>query len=191
MQRLFIAVELPFDLKQRIQDMVTDLRGKDLGGFRWVRPENIHLTLKFLGETPAERLPEITTAMTVATSGIEPFTLKLGKAGVFPNVRRPRVFWFGLDESLEQLMELQSKLQTALNSIGFPEEKGRFSPHLTLARISRKLSLAEQLSFEPQRQWFQGLELHPLRVQYISLIESQLSHQGARYLQKSTVRLDG
>jgi len=191
MQRLFIAVELPSDLKQRIKDMATVLRGRDLGGFRWVRPDNIHLTLKFLGETPAERLPEITAAMVVAVGGIEPFILKLGKLGVFPSMRRPRVFWLGLDENLEQLIELQAKLQTALKAIGFAEERDRFVPHLTLARIPRKLSSMERVSFESKQPSFRSLELPALRVQHISLMESQLSPQGARYLQKAMVYLDG
>jgi len=191
MQRLFIAVELPPDLKQRIKAMATVLRGKDLGEFRWVRPENIHLTLKFLGETPAERLSEITAAMTVAVRDIEPFILKLGKTGVFPSMRRPRVFWLGLDESLEQLMELQATLQTALKAIGFAEERDHFVPHLTLARIPRSLSSMERVSFESQWPLLQGLELPALRVERISLMESQLSQQGARYLQKAMVYLDG
>ena len=98
-------------------------------------PEGIHLTLKFLGETPAERRAEIEAAVGRAATGVQPFELHLGKLGTFGSARSPRVLWVDVGGDLQALAKLHSQVEKELGALGFPAEGRRFSPHLTLARV--------------------------------------------------------
>jgi 2'-5' RNA ligase len=102
-----------------------------------VRPETLHLTLKFLGDTPEESVPEITAAAGGALRSAKPGQLSLRGLGVFPNERRPSVLWAGIEDGADWLKGLAAKLECALASIGIPPEERPFRPHLTLGRIRR------------------------------------------------------
>ena len=106
--RTFIAIELSSELLNRLQEVQRDLQKRvPPQVVRWVRPQGIHLTLKFLGEVPAERIQAITQAVERACTGVAPFTITAGGLGCFPNLRRPRVVWVGVDEPTGNLSRLQ------------------------------------------------------------------------------------
>lgn len=133
--RLFVAVDLPGQVREELGRVQGELRRHDLSHLRWVRPQGIHLTLKFLGETPAGRVAAITEALAGATRGRPGFRLALGAPGTFGGQRRPRVLWLDIIGDIERLRGLQAAVEEALVEIGFPSEDRGFSPHLTLARV--------------------------------------------------------
>lgn len=186
--RLFVACELSEELKGALSRIQVALRQQALEGLRWVRPEAIHLTLKFLGETAAEKAPSIQEAVAGCCIGIPPFELKLGDLGTFGNRQGPRVIWVGLAGELEVMVELQRRLEGAMAGLGFPPEKRPFSPHLTLARVPEGTLVS-------QRQRI--LEALPKvvvptisqRVSEVSLMRSLLQPSGAVYQRLATFPL--
>jgi len=133
--RLFVAVDLPGQVREALARLQGGLKSHDLSDLRWVRPQGIHLTLKFLGETPAGRVAAITKALAGAIGGRPGFRLALGALGTFGGRRRPRVLWLDITGDIERLRELQAAVEEALVEVGFPPEERDFSPHLTLARV--------------------------------------------------------
>ncbi len=133
--RLFVALELPSEVKEGLAAVQAALRAQGLERLRWVRPEGIHLTLKFLGETPVSRVKAIVAALGPAAAGIGPISLSLDGLGTFGNRRGPRVLWVGLAGDLERLARLQRGVEAAMSQLGYPREGRPYSPHLTLARV--------------------------------------------------------
>ena len=133
--RLFVAVDLPGQVREALARLQGGLKSHDLSDLRWVRPQGIHLTLKFLGETPAGRVAAITKALAGAIGGRRRFRLALGALGTFGGRRRPRVLWLDITGDIERVRELQAAVEEALVEVGFPPEERDFSPHLTLARV--------------------------------------------------------
>ncbi len=132
--RLFVAVELPGDVREALGRLQHELQRRGLDRLRWVRPEGIHLTLKFLGATPAERVPAITEALTEAVREASPHELALGRAGTFGG-NRPRVLWVDLGGDVEAVVDVQERIEIAMAKLGFESEGRAWSPHLTLARV--------------------------------------------------------
>jgi len=146
--RLFVAIDLPEDVRESLGRLQTDLRRHDLPGLRWTRPEGVHLTLKFLGETPATSVAAIEGALARAVRGVPSFRLALGAPGTFGGRRGPRVLWVDVEGELQPLQQLQAAVERELAAAGFaPEERG-FSPHLTLARVPQppRPGLAERVA---------------------------------------------
>jgi RNA 2',3'-cyclic 3'-phosphodiesterase len=132
--RSFIAIELPeavVSLLARIQQDLKSLRLKA----GWVRPQNIHLTLKFLGNIKADDIEKIGGAMKEAAQHCGPFTLTAGGIGFFPGIKRPRVIWVGVGGQTGELFALQRDLEDRLAAVDFPKEKRSFRGHLTLGRF--------------------------------------------------------
>jgi RNA 2',3'-cyclic 3'-phosphodiesterase len=178
--RLFIAVELPEDLLTALQALQRDLRGSGLNDLRWVRPDGIHLTLKFLGETPAHRVEAIQEAMDRAVTGVPPHSLSLGALGSFGSRRSPRVLWVGLEGDVETLARLQQQVEREMERLGFEPEARKFSPHLTLARVRPETAAAVAPRLA------QALEsVRPpageIPVRDLSLMRSELKPAGAVY----------
>ncbi|MCH7836410.1 MAG: RNA 2',3'-cyclic phosphodiesterase [Chloroflexi bacterium] len=178
--RLFVAVDLPEDVREALHRLQSDLRQQELSGLRWVRPEGVHLTLKFLGETPAERVPAIEGALATALLGTEPFRLALGEPGTFGGRRGPRVVWLDITGDVQRLRGLQAAVERAMVGVGFAPEERQYSPHLTLARVPQppRPGTAERVSraleaVEPPRVEFE--------VREIVLIRSRLQPGGAEY----------
>jgi RNA 2',3'-cyclic 3'-phosphodiesterase len=127
--RVFIAIELPDQIRSGLAELESDLKPVT-NSARWVAPESIHVTLKFIGEIPEQRLPAIDSAL-VGLSW-KPFTVTVRGIGFFPGNRSPRVFWAGLEAaSMEGLAE---RIDVRMEQLGFEKEKRAFRPHLTLAR---------------------------------------------------------
>ncbi len=180
-RRLFVALEPPEPVRRRLAALADELRrgaGRAADDVRWVRPENVHLTLQFLGAVPEERVPAIEAALRDAAAGARPLSLSLHGAGGFPNARRPRVLWAGLEGDVPPLAELVRELGTRLAKLGFPPEERAFSPHLTLGRARDGRGapgLAGALAGAGQ------VEPTPWRATELVLFESHLSPRGPRY----------
>lgn len=142
--RCFIAIELPDELKREIKRIQTKLKSDGQAGVKWVDPDGIHLTLKFLGEVDADWIDEITEAIKSAAVGIPPFRLEVKGLGVFPNLNRVRVVWVGLEGELDKLTQLVRQIETYVSPLGFPTEAREFTPHLTLARVGDRVRPDEQ-----------------------------------------------
>lgn len=132
--RAFIALELPQELKQTIADYLAPLRALDKC-ISWTKAENVHLTLKFLGEVSNAQIENVNTALREICTNFAPIAAEISGAGVFPNEHRPRVLWIGLNESSGKLAELTQQIEHECRRLGFEKEERRFSPHLTIARV--------------------------------------------------------
>ena len=172
MPRTFIAIELPDRVREALGRHIGRLRRQLPGSFRWVKPESVHLTLKFLGDTDEDQVPAIAETLRQALAGLSEFDLRTGQLGCFPNAERPRVVWLGMEGELDKLASLQRKVEEVCIGLEFEREKRRFVPHLTLARVSRPA---------PVHLYKVSEESGPFTVTGVSLIESELTPRGAIY----------
>jgi RNA 2',3'-cyclic 3'-phosphodiesterase len=135
--RTFIAIALTDEVRDWIVRGIESLKGRTQG-IRWTPLGQLHLTLRFLGDVPEERMPEVIDAVSAAASITLPFEVRPGGFGAFPDLRRPRVLWTGVDGDLESLCGHQARVEEELARRGFPREDRPFSPHLTLGRPGRE-----------------------------------------------------
>ncbi|MEC8857715.1 MAG: RNA 2',3'-cyclic phosphodiesterase [Chloroflexota bacterium] len=135
--RSFIAIPVPSERIEALEQSVKHLDEEIGRHVRWVRPEGIHLTLKFMGDIPAATAERVLEALLPVTAGFNSFQLSISGLGVFPNSRRPRVLWAGLDGGLKSLSELHMAVDEAVGKLGLPKDQRPFSPHLTLGRVRR------------------------------------------------------
>ena len=136
--RTFIAIEMPAEAKELIAAHVERLKYLVPRGVKWVDPQTCHLTLAFLGNVPNDRLPTLPRLLDAVAADSPPLRLKTGLLGAFPNPRRPRVLWLGLEGDTQLLALTQRRLQDALKADGFPRERRAFNPHITLGRARGK-----------------------------------------------------
>jgi 2'-5' RNA ligase len=176
--RLFFAVELSEEVRARAAEHAARLR-RAFPDVRagWERPEKMHVTLKFLGDVDAPRVPSLTRAAEAATRGLSPFTLTVEGTGSFPPRGAPRVLWLGLRDDSGRLALLQSRLEDECDSEGFAREQRPFKPHLTLARL-RTPHGARELATAHANAAFGPLDFI---VPELLLIRSQLGPTGSRY----------
>jgi 2'-5' RNA ligase len=180
--RTFIAVELSAAVCEQIARMQNRLRREEASRIvRWVQPQNIHLTLHFLGDTPVGQLPEIEEALRAICSACEPFALQFGLLGCFPNVHNPRVLWIGVEEPSGNLARLHGQITRAMEPLGFKPEKRPFTPHLTLGRVKRHVSKRERQRLGDIIGSIQVPALPRTYVEAISFIRSQLRPSGPHY----------
>ena len=132
--RIFIALELPGAIKKAVSVIQNEFKTSS-ARVRWLREEALHLTLSFLGAVPDVKLSEIKTGMVAAARGIGPLKLSIKTIGVFPNEKRPRVVWLGVQSPDDRLIRLQERVEQAMALVGFPPEKRGFRPHLTIGRV--------------------------------------------------------
>ncbi|MGD9117173.1 MAG: RNA 2',3'-cyclic phosphodiesterase [Dehalococcoidia bacterium] len=187
--RCFIAIELPDKIKGGLRALQAQLKAASPAPAKWVEPENIHLTLKFLGNVAAGRIDEIAKAMTEAVKGTAPFSLEVKELGVFPNPRRVQIVWVGVSGEVERLGRLQQLIESGLAKLGFAPEKRRFAPHLTLARLRDRATPQErerlgQLVAETE---FVG---GSFSVDSVKLMKSQLTREGPIYSQLGSAALE-
>lgn len=135
-ERLFVAVKLPEELGGLLGQEAAALSSR-LKFAKWTYPDDYHITLQFLGDTPAAQIPVLLAALKGISAGQKPFRLKLDEWGTFGVPESPRVLWAGVSGELEQLRELQEKIVAVTSPLGYKEEKRPYSPHLTLARKYR------------------------------------------------------
>ena len=133
--RSFVAIELPDDLKFKLGELQAGLKSGGYFKVKWVSPQGIHLTLKFLGNVASDKIEMVNEALREARRGIAPFRLKAEGLGVFPNVNRLQVVWVGMKGDLNNLVKLQKAVDLRLGGLGFAQERRPFVAHLTLARV--------------------------------------------------------
>jgi 2'-5' RNA ligase len=173
--RVFVALEIPSAVREHFAALLKSLRAVS-PRTRWVRPENLHVTLKFIGEVPETKLAAIRNGLAGVRSE-QPVMLDFRGLGFFPNEKHPRVFWAGINASAN-LKTLAGGIDMATEKLGIPVEKRHFSPHLTLARfepprLPEKLRAAIQENAER--------DFGSLRTSQFHLIESKLKPTGAEY----------
>lgn len=133
-------------MRRKLGEMIAQLsKTTPQRSVRWDKADKIHLTLKFLGDTPQDKVPRISEALANATRDIKKFSFALDGLGCFPNLKQPRVVWVGVKDSAA-LIEMQKVIETHIVPLGFPKEERAFSPHLTLGRVRREASRAEAAS---------------------------------------------
>lgn len=174
--RTFCAIELSAEVRAQLQDHVRRLReAVPEAAASWSKPENVHLTLKFFGNVPKDKLTRISNAASRVAS--EPFTIEIGGAGVFPKASRPQVLWIGVKDPSGQLTELQRRFEEECAKEGFAKENRAYKPHLTIARL-RHPEGARKLAETHLQTKFSPIEI---RVNEVVLFRSQLSPKGSIY----------
>jgi 2'-5' RNA ligase len=186
--RSFIAIELPEQIKQRLGQIQTKLKpGRSPA--KWVAPEGIHLTLKFLGNISVSSIADVTRVMEEAAFGTPPFHLEVKGTGVFPDVKRVRVVWIGLAGELDKLIQLQKRLDRGLEGLGFAPETRPFTAHLTLARMRDEASPSERAAMGELVSKAE-FDAGGFAVDRVNLMKSQLTREGAIYSRLASVALE-
>lgn len=183
--RTFVACEIPREIRSEIGQVQENLKRRRLR-LKWVRPENLHLTLRFLGDVPVEHLETISAAIGKAARSGDPLSLSIKGIGVFPGVRRARVLWVGIGGQRRQLLQLQEAVADALTGVGFPPEKRPYKGHVTIGRIKSTVDfrrLADALAE------FSGFETASFPVDAVALFRSRLRPDGPDYTRLHTAAL--
>jgi len=175
--RTFIAFELPPAVISLLDKVQQDLERLKIRA-RWVRPANIHLTLKFLGDINPDYIDKIGIAMAGAASDFSPVTLSVRGIGVFPGIKRPRVIWVGLGGDIRSLLDFQSRLEEKLAGAEFPKDKRSFKAHLTLGRIKQA---ADPAVIRQMITDYAGLCSEEFTFNQVILFKSDLQPSGAVY----------
>ncbi|MEK7328639.1 MAG: RNA 2',3'-cyclic phosphodiesterase [Chloroflexota bacterium] len=189
--RGFIAIELSPALRGRLKNIIAILRqATPPKAVSWVMADNIHLTLKFLGDIPEKDIPPISVALTEAASTVEPFSFSVSGLGCFPNFKRPRVLWAGIEpSSAKAVVGLQAAIEARLTPLGYPPEDRAFSPHLTLGRVRREAHPAEAAKAGEAVRAQSRIELGSAFVDAVTLMKSDLRPGGPVYTPLFTATL--
>jgi len=175
--RLFFAVMIPETFRASVAQVQTALRERlPAKGISWVKPENFHYTVRFLGEQPESKLLTVQEAAQEAVDGFQVFTLQVGGLGVFPNLQHPRVVWMGTESGEEAFTDLYRRLENALRKRNFPPGPKDFHAHLTLARMKSHVpALSQALETIPVP------SMASFEVNRLSLMRSELHSSGSKY----------
>jgi 2'-5' RNA ligase len=177
--RAFIAIELSAAIQDQLRKVILQL-SPATKAVRWVPPENIHLTLKFLGDVDASKILPLQTALKQEAARRRPFEIQVGSLGAFPSPRRPRVIWIGV-QAPGELAALARGIETVTVPLGFPTEERAFSPHLTLGRVSQHASPDEVAELGELLSRIRIGELGIAPVEKVCLFRSDLRPTGAVY----------
>lgn len=188
--RAFIAFPLPDLVIAHLRSLQESLGEAGLDDLRFVRPESIHLTLRFLGDVDPSAVEAIADAMAGAAADTPPLSLTAKGIGAFPTVRKARVVWAGLAGETAELISFQGRVAEALEPLGFPRERRRFTAHLTLARVR------ERRSVEPEKlvsamESLNALASPPFSAGELVLFQSDLRRSGAVYTPLRRAPLSG
>jgi RNA 2',3'-cyclic 3'-phosphodiesterase len=184
--RTFIAIPLPEHIHHQLADIIDKLREPGNQAIRWVAPQNIHLTLKFLGEIPPQKTRDVSRVLEEIAAQTHPFTLEIQRTGCFPNMKSPRVLWVGVSQ-LEDLKVVHEKLERKLESLDFQMENRPFSPHLTLGRVNERALPTDLIKTVEKIRALQNLSLGDVNVDQMTLFKSDLTPKGSIYSPLLTV----
>ncbi len=184
--RSFVAIELPPAVTGALRTLQTDIRSDGLRA-KWVRSEQIHLTLKFFGEIQAADADRIAACIAAAVADIPTFQLDARGIGVFPNIRRARILWTGIGGETDVLGSLQQQIEQSLEPVGFKPEGRRFTAHLTLARFKAPVDPDSLIAVMKQHGDFRS---EIFKVQAIYLVKSDLTQNGPIYTKMGSFRLN-
>jgi 2'-5' RNA ligase len=183
--RSFIAIEIPGDLRAKIETIQKELQNKK-ADVKWVLPGGIHLTLKFLGEITAREVESISNILDSIIPSWKAFPLRIKGVGCFPSIRNPRIIWLGIDEGASMVSTLQKAIERSAIEQGFSAEDRPFRPHLTLGRVRSKRGLEYLIqAIENLRE----VEVGTFKAQEVSLFRSDLKPSGAVYTQLRGFRM--
>ena len=185
--RTFIAIKLPESIISSIREIQENMRTNGLN-LRWVRPENIHLTLKFLGDIKENSIENVTTAIYDSVKTYVPISLCAKGIGVFPGIKRPRVVWVGVSGQIESLLGLQKRMEEELEILGFEKEKRPFNGHLTLGRIKGRI---DPKRFGDALKKYVEFTSETFCADKVILYKSELKPTGAVYTEIVNVPLGG
>ena len=186
--RLFVAAPLSKEVRRALSEAQSQLRRRVGEGPRWIRPDGSHLTIKFLGNTPQDKVEQVKEAISSACRGKSPFTMSTAQLGSFGSPRRPTVAWLGLNGDMAPLRDLHKQLEERLEGLGWPKESRKFSPHLTVARMPKRISggLSSRLPVAISEVRMPSVSM---RVTHIKLMRSVLQPDGAQYSDVATFPL--
>lgn len=176
MIRTFIAIEIPEEIQKRVALLAQSLSGSGTN-VRWVKQENIHVTLKFLGDVEEARIEELARSVAEVTKRMAPFEVSLSVVGVFPSMRSPRIVWVGVGEGEETIEQLQKGIEENLARIGFPKEDRKYTPHITIGRVKSKRGVEELVAKLKQT----SFNSEPFRAEGVTVFGSKLTPQGPIY----------
>lgn len=168
--RAFIAVEVPEAIRRKITETIDTFRSNQ--PVKWVETQNLHITLKFLGEVPDEKVERVIELVEQLKVDFKPFEVSLANFGCFPDKKNPRVLWVGVKSGAEELIKIEQRLESALAQEGFEIEK-RFHPHLTVGRTKARCEVAVVLG--------KPFSSEPFTVKGLTLFKSTLTPQGPVY----------
>jgi 2'-5' RNA ligase len=190
--RAFVAAPLSESLLRELARLERRLEERvPRRSVRWVQPGSIHLTLKFLGDTSTEKLPGITQALAAVARNAPVSTFTVGGIGCFPNTRRPRVVWVGVQEPTGRLAALQDAIEEVLAPFGYEPEGRGFTPHLTLGRVRRKVRHSDVTQVGEVVAGTEVGQLAEVVADRFELIRSVLRPTGAEYTTLETFALGG
>ncbi len=184
--RTFIAVPVPESVKEQIGIFEGDLI-KTRADVKWVRPESMHVTLKFLGDVEERDTAEVVRRIEEAVGSVRPFTVRIAKTGAFPNAKRPNVLWVGATEGADRLSELAGLIDSALSPMGFEKEKRAFRAHLTLGRVRSQAGMDGAIRLLQNRTFDAGA----FTANAVHVMRSELLVCGARYTPIAITHLKG
>ncbi len=184
MIRTFIAIEIPEEIQKQVALLAGSLKGSGTN-VRWVNQENIHLTLKFLGDVQEARIEGLARAVAEVTRGTAPFEVSLSVVGVFPSMRSPRIVWVGVGEGEEPIERLQKGIEENLARIGFPKEGRKYTPHITIGRVKSKRGVEELVAKLRQT----SFSSEPFKVEGVTVFGSKLTPEGPVYTRLEEVKL--
>jgi 2'-5' RNA ligase len=189
--RSFIAVELPAALKAVLGKYKDEMAPASREFVKWVSPDGIHVTLKFLGNINSGLVDKITLSIEQACTGMAPFMLETDIMGGFPNLKQPRVLWLGMHGDVDKMRLLQTRIDDRLVALGFEKEKREFTPHITLARIREKAGSSDRLKFGALLTGRSAGFKHMIQVEGVNLMQSRLQPGGSVYTRLASVKLSG
>ena len=178
--RCFIAICIPDVIKESLFELQKRLKSPDISGAKisWTRLESFHLTLKFLGELGEQATSRVATAVEKSVEGISPFQVHVQGVSVFPNPSAPQILWAGIADPVGKLKELQHRVDQVTDTLGFPSERRKFTPHLTLGRV-RFLRESEEVNRRMGEN--REIQMDPFQVREVCLMQSILWPEGSEY----------
>lgn len=182
MIRLFIALNIQQSIKEYLTKIIDDFKSKG-GKIKWVEPDNMHLTLKFLGNTEYSLVEGIKSQLDNLTADSTQIISDLSRIGGFPNLRAPKVLWVDLEKNRDQIIELAKSIDTSLSEIGFATDNKPFKPHLTLGRVKKDDNLEQLTDYLCKFK----LENKEIVFDSLSLIKSTLTNEGPIYKSLHTI----
>jgi 2'-5' RNA ligase len=187
--RSFIAIHLPADVRAELTSLEDKLKARRHSFVKWVDPESMHLTLKFLGDVTVDSVPQIVESMSRVAMASAHFKLEVAGTGAFPNWQCPQVVWVGVGGELDKLNALQKGLESALSPLGFPPEGRSFSAHLTLGRLRDRVTPDDRRRFADFAQRVEFKASLAFEVGAIRLMKSQLTPDGPIYSELAVAEL--
>jgi 2'-5' RNA ligase len=189
MSRLFVAIAVPDEVKAQMERVQGELRrAAPAARIGWTRPEQFHLTLKFLGNVDAQRIEDLAEAVCGVCREFAPLHLRAQQVGAFPNFRKPRIIWVGLNDAQDRLAPLQAAVELACRNFTAEESQERFTGHVTLARV-KTINHADVSSLAAAALTWTQRVLGAWTAGQVELRESQLSSEGAKHTLLKTIPL--